>query len=655
MANRIRILDPITANQIAAGEVVERPASVVKELVENAVDAGACRIEVEVIGAGADLIRVTDNGCGMNREDTVLALQRHATSKISVPADLAEIGTLGFRGEALPSIASVSHLELITREPHVLTGTRVKVTGGKVEGVLDTGCPQGTTVIVRDLFFNTPARRKFLKSDATELGQISDLLGRISMAYPGIAFKLVHQTRILLHTPGSGNLLDPLMQIFGKELAREMIPIKSEGDNVNLEGYLGRPHLARSSRTYQSFFINGRYVRSKALTRAIAEGYHTLVPANRYPVVVLNLTLPVNTVDVNVHPSKLEVRFAREVVLTGFVTTAVRSTLAETLLIPGLAGERETPPGWDCVPRYPGEQIEWSLQHLHAGDRNELREEPVPETGTAAQYIGKEISAPDPFMEELPLDPAGNVGGAEPGLEEQEPGGKPSGREPVEAEQPEAVAALAGVRAGESTITESTGANKNGKLPDLIPMGQIGLTYIVARGPDGLYILDQHAAHERINYERLWERAARNAGEAQLLLEPLTLELTNQELELLVENIALFRDSGFLLEFFGGNTFLLRGRPADLTEKDPRTIIRDLLDVFMDGPRTIEARKLREEFIYMLACKSSIKASESLSQVEMEHLIWQLGRTENPFSCPHGRPTLIAITSGELAKRFQRT
>ncbi len=649
MANRIRILDPITANQIAAGEVVERPASVVKELVENAVDAGASRIEIEVAGAGSDLIRVTDNGCGMNREDAVLALQRHATSKISAPADLAKIGTLGFRGEALPSIASVSRLELMTREPHVLAGTRVKVAGGQVEAVEDAGCPAGTTVIVRDLFFNTPARRKFLKSDATELGQISDLLGRMAMAYPEIAFKLVHLTRVLLQTPGSGNLLDPVLQIFGKELAREMIPVKAAGENIVVEGYLGRPHLARSSRNYQSFFINGRYVRSKVLTRAVADGYHTLVPSNRYPMVVLNLALPVNTVDVNVHPSKLEVRFTREGELAAFVTAAVRSTLADTLLIPGLVPEREAPPGWDSVPRYPGEQVEWGLQHLHPGGGSELREAPAPGMGSADQSIGHEVRIPEPLERS-------ETSGETFTFEQPDllPEIESKVREPAEAEQPESVAALAGMRAGESTTTESTAANRTSKLPDLVPLGQIELTYIAARGPEGLYILDQHAAHERINYELLWERAARSGGETQLLLEPLTLELTNQELELLVENIALFRDLGFLLEFFGGNTFLLRGRPVDLAESDVRTVIRDLLDMFMDGPRAIEPRKLREEYIYMLACKSSIKARESLNQAEMEHLIWQLGRTENPFSCPHGRPTLIAITSSELAKRFQR-
>lgn len=675
MTNRINVLDPITANQIAAGEVVERPASVVKELVENSIDAGGTRIEVEVNRAGMDLIRVTDNGCGMSQEDAVLAFQRHATSKIRTPSDLAAICSLGFRGEALPSIASVSRTQLLTRERNVLSGTQVFVTGGNLDGVQDAGGPAGTTFVVRDLFFNTPARRKFLKSEATELGQISDLLNRVVMACPGISFKFVSQGRILMQTSGGGNLLECISQVYGRELAREMIPVRAQNGEAIIEGYLGRPHTSRASRNCQSFFINGRYVKSRLLTRAVAEGYHTMLPGNRYPVIVLKLTLPVNTVDVNVHPTKLEVRFAQEAELTGFITAAVREALTGAVPIPGLPAmepgrsyEGEKTTSFHCggveakdVAVASGDRPTGSGGHvkqlqLHLGAKpysnavdkattqtNHMREDCFPgyhETDSRRASDQSTFLTPDSSVQ------AGVHSCRQDATLNFEIGDR---------NLPASAAGQAPAACEENHATEFLAApdETESKLPDLLPLGQVDSTYIVARGPEGLYILDQHAAHERINYERLWAAAANAYGETQLLLEPLTVDFTHQELQLLVENIILFNNLGFLLEFFGGSTFLLRGKPADLNE-DPRILLRDLLELFIDGPPKIDPRKLREEFIYLLACKASVKAREVLTREEMERLILRLGQTENPFTCPHGRPTIIAITGAELAKRFQR-
>jgi DNA mismatch repair protein MutL len=646
MSNRIKVLDPITANQIAAGEVVERPASVVKELVENAVDAGASKIEVEVIAAGVELIRVTDNGCGMQREDAVLAFQRHATSKISSSSDLGEISTLGFRGEALPSIASVSNMETITREANCLEGTRLLISGGKIDQVQDAGCPVGTTFVVRDLFFNTPARRKFLKSDATELGQISDVLNRLAMAYPKISFKLINQGRVLLYTSGNGSLLETVSQVYGRELARDMVPISVEGE-LALGGLLSKPQHTRSTRAQQTFFINGRYIRSKALTEAVAEGYHTLIPSNRYPIVVLNLQLQPNMVDVNVHPTKLEVRFSKEASL-GFVADAIRDALRSNLLIQGLENKsvpslaEPTPlsyqPYTKDLPLFTGEEtyIQSSLKAVSILQPFTNAGQVVPSEETRAA-ICPDTTFTKPDANKVVL------------LQSEQ---QKDAKEPtmfVDISTPSHVTQAAPAE----VIYEAQGVEASlSKLPDLEPLGQIDLTYIVAKGLEGLYIIDQHAAHERLNYEELWSKAASGQIESQLLLDPITLELTNQEMELLVENIFQFSDLGLLLEHFGGNTFLLRGHPTDID--NPQELIRDLLELFTQGEKKIEARKLREEIIYMLACKSSITANKRLSTSEMEHLLWRLGQAENPFSCPHGRPTIIAISVAELAKRFQR-
>jgi DNA mismatch repair protein MutL len=647
MSNRIKVLDPITANQIAAGEVVERPASVVKELVENAVDAGASKIEVEVIAAGVELIRVTDNGCGMQREDAVLAFQRHATSKISSSSDLGEISTLGFRGEALPSIASVSNMETITREANCLEGTRLLIIGGKIDQVQDAGCPVGTTFVVRDLFFNTPARRKFLKSDATELGQISDVLNRLAMAYPKISFKLINQGRVLLYTSGNGSLLETVSQVYGRELARDMLPISVEGE-LALGGLLSKPQHTRSTRAQQTFFINGRYIRSKALTEAVAEGYHTLIPSNRYPIVVLNLQLQPNMVDVNVHPTKLEVRFSKEASL-GFVADAIRDALTSNLLIQGLENKsvpslaEPTPlsyqPDTKDLPLFTGEEtyIQSSLKAVSILQPFTNAGQVVPSVETRAA-ICPDTTFTKPDANKVVLLQS-----------EQQKDAKEPKSMFVDISTPSHVTQAAPAE----VIYEAQGVEASlSKLPDLEPLGQIDLTYIVAKGLEGLYIIDQHAAHERLNYEELWSKAASGQIESQLLLDPITLELTNQEMELLVENIFQFSDLGLLLEHFGGNTFLLRGHPTDID--NPQELIRDLLELFTQGEKKIEARKLREEIIYMLACKSSITANKRLSTSEMEHLLWRLGQAENPFSCPHGRPTIIAISVAELAKRFQR-
>lgn len=636
MSNRIQILDPFTANQIAAGEVVERPASVVKELVENSLDAGADKIEVEISGAGVELIRVSDNGCGMNREDALMAVQRHATSKIKTPADLARIATLGFRGEALPSIASVSLLEILTRERDSLAGTRVTLIGGKVEKVLEDGCPVGSSFTVRDLFFNTPARRKFLKSDATETGRISEMLSRLALAYPNVAFKFCVEGRVLMQMSGNGSLVEVVSKVFGKELARDMLPISINYEQLALSGLLAKPHHSRSTKAYQFFFVNGRYINSKLLTKAVGDGYHTLMASNRFPVVILNLNIPLNLVDVNVHPTKLEARFSQETVVASFISDSVRTCLQQNTLIPGLnpnapVAESILKPAESLPIINPPAQMQETQAKWETSTINEIVSKS--KTTEEAETVEPEFQTPaelenEPTIAALAIEKAS----------------------PIEAD-------FTQLELNESCQldSEEPGQDNGERLPDLLPLGQVNLTYIVARGPQDMYIIDQHAAHERINYERLWELAGTGEIPTQMLLEPLVIELSQQELSVLIENITMFTDLGFLLEYFGGNTFLLRGHPADLSGADHRTLIRDLLELFTDGGKPVEPRKLREEFIYSIACKASVRANESLNVAEMEHLILRLGQTKQPFTCPHGRPTIIAITAAELERRFQRT
>ncbi len=614
MSNRIKILDAVTANQIAAGEVVERPASVVKELVENALDAGADKIEIAINGAGVALIRVTDNGCGMSGDDAIMALQRHATSKISSTGDLAEIATLGFRGEAVPSIASVSRLEVTTREHNSVAGCRILVAGGAIEQVSDIGCPAGTVFTVKDLFFNTPARRKFLKSAATELGQISDIISRMAMAYPKVAFKYMHEGRILLQTSGTGSLLETVSQVYGKEQAKQMIRLDTSASGFTLEGYLGSPNQSRSTRAQQTFFVNGRYIKSKILTVAVAEGYKTVVPANRYPIVVLNLLLPLQAVDVNVHPTKLEVRFAQANEVSQFVAQAVRQTLNSANLMPG-----------NTYPDVSNSFAVAARQYSGGSSSSGGVAEATHLTTYAQVAFTDQASFKPPICHRVVSNEVGHHA--------------------VDQITTDPVKVLS-----DDQVTIPTS-----KLPDIVVLGQVDATYIVGAGPEGLYIIDQHAAHERINFEQFWARAEQTRVESQLLLQPITLELSQQEMGILVENVALFIDLGFLLEHFGGNTFLLRGHPLEVATAKPGNLVHDLLALFVEGPKHIDLRQLREEMIYTIACKASVTANMNLNQIEMDNLLWRLGQTQNPYTCPHGRPTIIALNHAELAKRFQRT
>ncbi len=634
---RIHLLDERTANQIAAGEVVERPASVVKELVENALDAGARRIVVEVSGGGRDLVRVTDDGIGMVPEDARLALQRHATSKIRSAEDLNTITTLGFRGEALPSIAAVSHLELITRPHDQLAGYRIVVEGGQIVAEGEHGCPPGTRVTVRNLFYNVPARLKYLKTSATEMAQIGDVLTRLALANPEVAFRFHSGHAQVFATSGSGDLMAAVTALLGREIAKELIPVDFRSDAAWIHGFVGRPAIARAGRSHQYFFVNRRAVRTIAARYALEEAYAHLLPGGRYPVCILFIEVEPREVDVNVHPTKAEVRFQREREVRAAVYQAARQALGAALLIPGTS---ISPDGEVRVP-----------------DREEekaaLRRGWVP-PGAGRPGEGGGRAAPPPWQ--------GSAGGA---------GAQTAAREPVRTYLPPGglQAALAEkaskeVAAAGAPALDLAGASFVPRPQDpaelirsLRPLGQVHRSYIACDGPEGLYVIDQHAAHERIFFERLYAAAEEQAAAVQRLLFPLTLDLTPAQMAIWRENAALFAESGFEAEPFGGNTLLIHGVPAGLGTDHVARLVCDFLDRLQEEqvpPGTPVTERRRRVLAAMAACKAAIKARETLQPEDIAALLQDLAACASPETCPHGRPTIICVSVSELEKRFKR-
>ncbi|MGI6142941.1 MAG: DNA mismatch repair endonuclease MutL [bacterium] len=591
--SRIVVLDREVANQIAAGEVIERPAAVVKELTENSIDAGATHIDIEFTGAGLEFIRVRDDGFGMTQEEVMIALHRHATSKIRTPADLARIMTLGFRGEALPSIAAVSRLEILTAPAGAVAGSLLKVEGGGTPVVERHGAPVGTVITVRDLFFNTPARKKYLKNPQTEARHIMEAVVRLALAYPEVSFSLTRDNRRVLTTTGKGGLGDVIPSIFGSDLWEELLPVEANDGYIKLTGYIGRPSLNRSNRTCQYFFVNKRYVKNPLLTAALERGYHNLMLANRFPVAFLALELDPREVDVNVHPTKLQIRFAREREIGKSVYSCVTAVLSHSNLVPGLKP---------------------ALSYTEQGKGPGGGEE----TGKFSLGVA-EGPSPEIFVREKKVMPG---------------------------------------RKGDSGYLytlepESETKGPNPTFPLLEPLGQVYKTYIIARGVAGLFLIDQHAAHERIVFEDLL-KAGVTPGERQNLLVPLTLELPYSEWEILRQNLELFRDLGFRIDEFGPQGVIIHSVPAVIPRGREKEILLAMLGELGTGWEGKPFRELQESIAIVLACHSAIRAGKVLSVEEMGALIQQLGCTEQPFTCPHGRPTIIHLSAEELEKKFKR-
>ena len=613
----VHLLDDDTVNKIAAGEVVERPASVVKELVENAVDAGATAIEIEIMSGGESLMRVTDNGCGMSRDDAELSVQRHATSKIKDSEDILSVPTLGFRGEALPTIAAVSRFSLVTRRAEDELGVSVRIMGGKKPEITDAGAAPGTTVKVEDLFFNTPARKKFMKTTHTEGMKINDCVVKAALAGPGISFRLISNNKTTVKTPGTGSLRDAIVAIYGGAVGESLLPLSFEDEDVKITGFLTKPSMLRSSRGWQTFIVNGRVVENKAMARAIDNAYHSLLPKAGYPLAVLVVKVPVRSVDVNVHPRKAEIKFEDE----GRIFKAVYKSVVDAVRPEGQSLEQVA-----AVARVPE----------HRGGETTPSFSVASFSPTAASGPS---SLPRPFLPTVPFaDKAGVENFAE--VQKELMAEKNSAAQ-VSYEQQQ-IAPL---------VADAPDVRDDAQL-SMVPIGQVAMCFIIAQDGDTLYIVDQHAAHERILYDRF--SALADDIPSQQLLVHLFLDFSPRESELLEEQQELFQKLGFDLAKSDENQFRLCSLPSDIPVGEAETTLRKILE-WLTEMHAPTAAEIRHACIAMTACKAAIKRGDELNLRQMQLLLEELSRTARPYTCPHGRPTILRFTGGDLAKMFKRT
>ncbi len=620
----IMILPPDVVGKIAAGEVVERPASTAKELIENSLDAGATDIRVEMREGGRRLLRVIDNGCGIPRAEVELAVAHHATSKLRSADDLLHITTLGFRGEALHSIAAVSQMTILTRSASEEMGAQVRVEGGQIVSRANHGAPPGTVITVENLFFNVPARLAFLRQAHTEAGHIAEMIARYAQAFPERRFSLLADDRLVFQSTGSGNLADVLVKVHGLETAREMIPVGVFGENRPpvgrppvapaaatgeeargrltpvVWGYIGLPSQHRANRNHMTFFLNRRWIQDRSLNYAVQEAYHTFLPVGRFPLTTLLIELEPALVDVNVHPTKAEVRFRDPRAVYRAVQKAVQQALIEQAPLPSISLPKPTP-GW-------GQPDGWEERRQALLNAGQARQQP-------------ELALPRPVS--APLAGPASAPDSAPGSDE-------SSAAPWPATPPTAP-----------------------DLPMLRVIGQVGATYIIAEGPDGLYLIDQHAAHERILYEKMMADLQRRAVPCQTLLEPITFTPLGHHAGLLAEYATVLNDLGFLLEPFGGQTYLVRGVPAIMHRADPQQATQEVLEGLAQEEDLVN--DAAEAKLVRIICKrAAIKGGQALSLIEMRELIRQLEACQSPRTCPHGRPTMIALSAVQLEKFFAR-
>ncbi len=642
----IHVLDTATVNKIAAGEVVERPASVIKELIENSLDAGASRVEVEIMAGGTSLMRVTDDGCGMSREDAALALERHATSKIAAADDLMDLGTLGFRGEALPTIASVSRFSLVTRRAGEELGTKLTVTGGEKAPAEDVGCKLGTTIKVEDLFFNTPARKKFMKTVHTEGSHISDCVTKQALANPEVAFRFINGGKTVLSTPGSGGLKTAIRSVYGGAVEDSLLPLSFQDEDLTIDGFLTKPSMLRSSRGWQTFIVNGRLIESPAIAKAIENAYRSLVPRMGYPLAVLHITVPPRTVDINVHPRKTEIKFEDE----GRIFKGVYKAVIDAIRPVGQRLEEVA-----AVPAVPRAAV--SAEPM-----------PLPMTSPAGPPASFGPSATAPPSPEPRFAPSGGSGRAAGGFG----GAGRSGSFAAPRDMTQFAAAQAAIqqekaapsaygpppeRPGQVAEPPASFGTAGQEVPaeaalSMVPIGQVARCYIVAQDGDTLYIVDQHAAHERILYDRFAAQAEEIPS--QQLLVHLLLDFSPAEAELLEKHRALFFGLGFDMEASGPSQVRLKSVPADIPVGEAEDVLREILGALVER-HDCSAAEIRHACLAMTACKAAIKHGDELNLRQMQIVLDELRQTARPYTCPHGRPTILRFTDSDLAKMFKRT
>ncbi|MBM4763884.1 DNA mismatch repair endonuclease MutL [Bacillus sp. B15-48] len=629
----IRQLDDALSNKIAAGEVVERPASVVKEVVENSIDAGGTVVDIEIEEAGMAKIRIIDNGDGLEEDDVLIAFARHATSKIKDETDLFRIRTLGFRGEALPSIASVSRIEMKTSTGES-AGTKVIIEGGKVISVEKADSRKGTDLTVTDLFFNTPARLKYMKTIHTELGNITDVVNRLALSHPEVSIRLVHNGRKLLYTTGNGDVRQVLAAIYGMNIVKNMVKITGETLDYKINGWISLPEVTRASRNYITTMINGRFIKNYPLVKAIQEGYHTLLPIGRFPLVLLNVEMDPLLVDVNVHPSKMEVRLSKEQELNELVAETIRTTFKTKELIPAanMSVKMEKPKS---------EQTSLELDHLpnESETRVEAKNEAEDNQIVKADRIYENSAAASRVKQ------AGDTDAIAIWTDEVEPYRDFAIEKQLHVTPEEQVqhAATAVERVVDSQPLEHT------RVPPLYPIGQMHGTYILAQNEKGLYIIDQHAAQERIKYEYFREKVGQVENELQEMLVPLTFEYSPADCIRINEYVNELEKVGVFLEPFGHNSYIVRAHPQWFPRGEEKETIEQLLSM-----KKVDIKKLREEAAILMSCKGSIKANRHLRNDEIQALLDELRKSADPFTCPHGRPILIHYSTYEMEKMFKR-
>ena len=616
--NKIAVLEKATIDKIAAGEVVERPASVVKELVENAIDAGADAITVEIKDGGKSYIRITDNGCGIPEEELPVAFLRHSTSKLRDASELSDIHTLGFRGEALSSISAVSRVEMITKPQTELMGVRYVVEGSQEVSMDKIGAPDGTTVMVYQLFFNTPARKKFLKSDMTEASYISELMERLALSHPDVSFLFISNKKEKIHTSGNGNLMDTIYQIYGRQIASNLLAVEKETDLLMVSGFIGNSNVARGNRSLENFYINGRYIKSPLLSKAVEEGYVGYLMQHQYPFCVLQITTKEAAVDVNVHPTKQEVRFDDEIAIADIFKTLVferlhqREDIAEVTLDEEIEKEKEKEQSKPVAEERTPEPFEKArLQQMR-------------------EKITKQIHADTPYERKYQEFYQKRESDTNAHAPKQE---LPETSKPATYEQT-------------SFLTREARAKHH-------IIGQVFDTYWLIEHDKKLYIIDQHAAHEKVLYERMMKQLKNKEMTTQYVSPPIILSLTRAEQDILERFADVFAELGYVISPFGGNEFAIEGVPGNLFSFDVKTFFMELL-ASCDSLKGNDGHDMILEKIASMSCKAAIKGNNQLSRPEIEALLEELLSLENPYHCPHGRPTIIAMTKYELEKKFKR-
>lgn len=607
----IQVLDKDTVNKIAAGEVIERPMAVVKELLENAIDAGASSVTVEIKDGGKSLIRVTDNGSGINSEDIKLAFMPHATSKIKQLQDLLSISTLGFRGEALASIASVSQLEMLTKTRNSFTGSRYVIEGGTEKSFTEAGCPDGTTFIVHNLFYNTPARLKFLKTSQTEAGYISSIVEHMALSHPDISFRFINQNQPRLYTSGNGNLKDVVYNIFGKDIASNLLETNAAKESCKISGFIGKPVISRGNRGCINYFVNGRYIKSNIINHAIEEAYSGYMMNHKYPFVVLDFKTDPGLIDINVHPQKMEIRFTNEKELYRDIYNVVSETLKHKELIPEVTFDK-----------YKG----------HASGKNKTAE---------LNQAEKEVILRPPLPEETSyLFGKGSIN------TESKKDGK---KEEIQLRETAAYNAH-NIKQGTLFETDimSPQAGKDIKI-----IGQVFSTYWILQYGDSMFIADQHAAHEKVLYEKFMKQIENNQPFTQMLNPPVVASLSMAEQQVLEENASIFEKLGYIIENFGGKEYMLSGVPAQLPDIATKELFLEIIDGLIDNKTSITPETLLSH-VASMSCKAAVKGGNSMAEPQAHELLKELMALENPYNCPHGRPVLVKITKRELEKKFKR-